>query len=99
MNVPPLCTVAVRARAQAPNPRLPRKNPFIKPPACIALLASMPIHIDARMNNTSAASVPYPTLGLSEDEAARMRLETSGAISHPPVRDRLPVPEALPPGP
>ena len=27
MNVPPLCTVAVSASAQAPRPRLPRKKP------------------------------------------------------------------------
>jgi hypothetical protein len=63
MNVPPLWTVAVKASAQAPSPRLPRKNPFINVPADMALLASMPIHIEARMNTISATSVPNPTLG------------------------------------
>ena len=63
MNVPPLWTVAVSASVHAPSPRLPRKNPFMNVPDRIALLASIPIHIEARMKTTSAASVPYPTLG------------------------------------
>ena len=58
MKVPPDCTVAVRARAQAPSPRFPRKNPCMKLLFCIALFASQPIHIEAAMNNTRATRVP-----------------------------------------
>jgi dipeptidyl aminopeptidase/acylaminoacyl peptidase len=58
MKVPPLCTVAVSANAHAPSPRFPRKNPFMNVPADMALLASMPIHIEATMKSINAASVP-----------------------------------------
>src|SRR5690606_12409251 len=65
MKVPPLCTVAVSASAQAPSPRFPRKKPLRNEPFCIARLAIVPIHIDARTNRISAASAPKPTAGCS----------------------------------
>ena len=59
MNVPPLCTVAVRAIAHTPSPRLPRKKPLRNEPLLTARCATTPIQPLTPMMTTSANITPY----------------------------------------
>src|SRR5690242_14364683 len=65
MNVPPLCTVAVRAKVQAPSPRLPRKYPVMNDPRLTTRWATVPSQTEAATNTNSATSVPAPADGSS----------------------------------
>ena len=64
MKVPPLCTVAVRASAHAPSPRLPRKYPCMKSFLSIAFCAIVPNQTEATMNRISANKTANPGEGI-----------------------------------
>src|SRR5262245_37455227 len=57
MNVPPLMTAAVKATANAPSDRLPRKYFSRKLPLRWAKLATTPRPSEISVNSTSATSV------------------------------------------
>src|SRR4051812_6744883 len=57
MNVPPLITAAVRATANAPSERLPRKYFSRKAPFRPAMFATTPRPSEIKVNRTSAIRV------------------------------------------
>src|SRR6185295_14862402 len=89
MKVPPLCTVAVRATAQAPRPRLPRKKPFTNEPLETTFWASVPNQTDAAMKITSAIIVPMPGLGDAAVSASKGRRKSAIAVLPDDLLHRL----------
>src|SRR5262249_8188402 len=63
MNVPPLWTVAVRARAQAPSVRFPRKYASRDRPRAATRAASGPRQTDATTTPRRASRAPQPAVG------------------------------------
>src|SRR5437879_5754773 len=63
MNVPPLWTVAVSARAQAPSVRFPRKYASRNRPRAVTREASVPSHTDATTTPNSVARAPQSADG------------------------------------
>src|SRR5262245_17320754 len=71
MNVPPLCTVAVSARAQAPRARFPRKYASRNRPRAEARAASVPSQTEATTTPNSVARAPQPGVATAAARASR----------------------------
>src|SRR5262245_21733695 len=93
MKVPPLWTVAVSARAQAPSPRFPRKYASRNRPRATARDARVPSQTDATTTPNSVARAPQPAdgavaVGASGSAIARVLTPLAEVlVGHEPPRE------------
>src|SRR5262245_5622936 len=98
MKVPPLWTVAVRASAQAPSPRLPRKYDRRNSPRA-ARDASVPSQTEATTTPNSVASAPQPADGAptGSDIVRAPAVPAEVVVTHEPPREPSRDQHAAPP--